>query len=190
MASGSHDNTVRIWDAATGQLQREPKGHSSGVNSVAFSPNSERVASRSHDNTVRIWDTATGQLRRELSSSTQPVAFSPNGTRVTNGDWHAVRIWDVATGQLQRELKRHSSFVTSVAFSPNGMRVVSGSYDNTVRIWHAHSRSHPTARDASGQLHDFQGRARRSFIRDLVDLAGFDDHMKHKFEQLCLGEKN
>ena len=55
--------TVRIWDAATGQLQRELKRHSQSVTSVAFSPNGARVASGSHDNTVRIWDAATGQLQ-------------------------------------------------------------------------------------------------------------------------------
>ena len=137
--------------AATGQLQRELKGHGNGVNSVAFSPNGERLASGSKDNTVHIWD--------------------------------------AATGQLQRELKGHNHYVTSVAFSPNGARVASGSFDNTVRIWDAHSRFHPTARDASGQLHDLQGRAKRASIRDLVDLAGFDDHMIHKFEQLCVGKK-
>ena len=94
-----------------------------------------------------------------------------------------------ATGQLQRELKGHSGRVNSVAFSPSGERVASGSADHTVRIWDAHSRFHPIARDASGQLYDLQGRAKRASIRDLVDLAGFDDHMIHKFEQLCLGDK-
>jgi WD40 repeat protein len=39
VVSGSDDNTVRLWDAATGALQQTLKGHSSWVSSVAFSPN-------------------------------------------------------------------------------------------------------------------------------------------------------
>ena len=95
----------------------------------------------------------------------------------------------MAAGGDGINLKGHRDEVLSVAFSPNGARVASGSADNTVRIWDAHSRFHPTACDASGQSHDLQGRAERASIRDLVDLAGFDDHMMHKFEQLSVGGK-
>ena len=58
LASGSEDKTVRIWDAATGKLQRELKGHSHFVTSVSFSRDGSRVASGSWDKTVRIWDAA------------------------------------------------------------------------------------------------------------------------------------
>jgi WD40 repeat protein len=37
VVSGSYDETVRLWDAATGALQQTLEGHSSGVTSVAFS---------------------------------------------------------------------------------------------------------------------------------------------------------
>jgi len=36
--------------------------HSGPVQSVAFSPNGNRVVSGSFDNLVKIWDTATGAL--------------------------------------------------------------------------------------------------------------------------------
>lgn len=44
---------------------------------------------------------------------------------------------------------------------------------------------HPSARDESGQLHPARGRGKRAFIRDCVEIAGFDDHMAHKFMQFC-----
>ena len=55
IASGSRDNTVKIWDGATGQLLQTPEGHSNTVNSVALSADGSRVASGSWDKTVKIW---------------------------------------------------------------------------------------------------------------------------------------
>ena len=65
IVSGSYDNTVRVWDAATGQaVHDEPmRGHEDGVTSVAFSPDGTRVVSGGgvFDNTVRVWDALTGE---------------------------------------------------------------------------------------------------------------------------------
>src|ERR1700755_2534440 len=47
VASGSSDNTVRVWDVQTGECQHTLEGHSSWVNSVVFSPDGSRVASGS-----------------------------------------------------------------------------------------------------------------------------------------------
>jgi WD40 repeat protein len=56
IVSGSHDETVRVWDAHTGQQALTLRGHTGPVTSVAFSPVGRRIASGSADNTVRVWD--------------------------------------------------------------------------------------------------------------------------------------
>ena len=105
LASGSDDNTVRLWDAATGQPVGDPlTGHTGAVTSVAFSPDGTRLASGSGDNTVRLWDAATGQpVGDPLTGHTDAVtsvAFSPDGTRIASGSAdNTVRLWDAATGQ-------------------------------------------------------------------------------------------
>jgi WD40 repeat protein len=56
VASGSGDETARLWDPTTGAAHRTLKGHSGPVGAVAFSPDGRLVASGSGDKTVRLWD--------------------------------------------------------------------------------------------------------------------------------------
>ncbi|MDE0018976.1 MAG: hypothetical protein OXU51_22540, partial [Candidatus Poribacteria bacterium] len=56
LASGSDDDTVRLWDAATGREILTLTGHSDSVNSVSFSPDGNTLASGSDDGTVLLWE--------------------------------------------------------------------------------------------------------------------------------------
>ena len=101
VASGSRDNTVRLWDAATGAALQTLEGHSSEVTSVAFSPDGKLVASGSGDRTVRLWDAVTRAALQTLkghSGGVTSVAFSPDGKLVASGSRdRTVRLWDAAT---------------------------------------------------------------------------------------------
>ena len=55
IVSGSWDKTVRVWDAASGELLATLAGHEARVLSVAFSPDGKRIVSGSWDKTVRLW---------------------------------------------------------------------------------------------------------------------------------------
>ena len=137
--SGSEDNTLRLWEVATGRLIRVFKGHSSSVTSVAFSHDGAHVLSGSWDKTVKLWDATTGQLLRTFkghSSAVTSVAFSPDGSGVLSGsEDKTLMLWDAATGRPVRTFKGHADGVTSVAFSPDGSNVLSGSRDKTVKLW-------------------------------------------------------
>jgi WD40 repeat protein len=67
LVASSSDETIKIWDMATGESKHTLMGHSGWVNSVAFSPNGKLVASGSGDETIKIWDTATGKLKHTLT---------------------------------------------------------------------------------------------------------------------------
>ncbi|KAA6414807.1 MAG: hypothetical protein FRX48_01557 [Lasallia pustulata] len=141
LASGSGDETVRIWDAATGATLQTFEGHSDWVGAVAFSPDGKQLASGSGDETVRIWDAPTGATLQTLeghSGLVFGVAFSPDGKQLASGSGdETVRIWDAATGATLQTLEGHSGRVGAVAFSPDGKQLASGSDDETVRIWDA-----------------------------------------------------
>ena len=56
IASGSDDNTVKIWDRVTGEHKITLNGHTDGVTTVAFSHDGNTLASGSHDGTVLFWE--------------------------------------------------------------------------------------------------------------------------------------
>jgi WD40 repeat protein len=146
IVSGSRDNTLRLWDAASGKPIGPPlQGHTDWVISVAFSPDGRRIVSGSQDNTLRLWDAASGKpIGPPLQGHTYTVysvAFSPDGRRIVSGSRdNTLRLWDAASGKpIGPPLQGHTSSVISVAFSPDGRRIVSGSLDNTLRLWDAAS---------------------------------------------------
>ncbi len=54
LASGSFDNTIKIWKANTGELVQTLTGHVGHVGSVSFD-NQGLLASGSWDRTIKIW---------------------------------------------------------------------------------------------------------------------------------------
>ena len=61
LATGSDDNTVRLWNVATGRQVMLLHGHKNCVDSVAFSPDGRMLATGSGDLTARLWEVATGE---------------------------------------------------------------------------------------------------------------------------------
>jgi WD40 repeat protein/serine/threonine protein kinase len=134
------DNTVRLWDATTGEEVAVLEGHSRPVTSVAFSPDGETLASASADQTVILWNILTRQIITLLTGHRQAVfsvAFSPDGKLLASGsDDSSVIVWDVATGTaIGDPLRGHSDGVFSVAFSPDGNTLASASRDGTIILW-------------------------------------------------------
>ena len=75
LASGSDDQTVRLWDPAAGALQHILNGHLGRVNSVAFSHDGSLLASGSDDQTVRLWDSAHGSFTADSHGSYRPSSL-------------------------------------------------------------------------------------------------------------------
>ena len=58
---------MKIWDVSSGACLQTLEGHSSDVNSIAFSPDSTQLASASSDRIVKIWDVSSGACLQTLS---------------------------------------------------------------------------------------------------------------------------
>ncbi|GAB1540530.1 hypothetical protein NUACC21_31990 [Scytonema sp. NUACC21] len=153
IASGSHDNTVKLWQMSTGKLVRTLgrwfSGHCNIVNAVAFSPDGRFLVSGSSDETIKLWDISTGKEVRTFSghaSWVNSVAFSPSplnpsykqgfGRMLASGGADGtIRLWLASTPLEVRVFRGHTDSVWSIAFSPDGQLLVSGSADCSIKLW-------------------------------------------------------
>ncbi len=113
--------------------------HTDYVRSVAFSSDSQMLASGSSDRTVRLWDVATEQLLHTFLGHTgdvMSVAFSPDGQTLASGSWdRTIHLWNPNTGQLKRTLNSMGDGVASIAFSPDGQTLASGGANQPILLW-------------------------------------------------------
>jgi WD40 repeat protein len=142
IVSGSDDNTIRVWDAATGDVVAGPLQGPDWVRSVAFSQDGRHVVSGYV--TICVWDAETGDVvvgpLRGHTDRVSSVAFSQDGRHIVSGSGDkTIRVWDAKTGDVVAgPLQGHTDWINSVAFSQDGRRIVSGSDDQTIRVWDAH----------------------------------------------------
>lgn len=149
--TGSKDTTARLWDVQTGHILRifgtqiSPvyrPGHTSSVNSVAFSPDGRFVVTSSRDRTARLWNVQTGDLVRTFrnNGAVWSVTFSPDGKYILAGVRDNIALlWDIESGAIVRTFVGHTGTVWSVAYSRDGKYVLTGSGDNTARLWDANT---------------------------------------------------
>ncbi|EAW16767.1 Pfs, NACHT and WD domain protein [Aspergillus fischeri NRRL 181] len=139
IVSAAADETIRLWDAATGSARQTLQGHTGWVIAVAFSPDGQIIASAAKDGTIRLWDAATGTARQTLQghiTSVEAVAFSPGGQTIASAATDGtIWLWDAATGAVRQTLQGHTGWVTAVAFSPDGQIIASAATDGTIQLW-------------------------------------------------------
>jgi WD40 repeat protein/tetratricopeptide (TPR) repeat protein len=139
LASGHNDGTVTISGIHAGDKIATLRGNFAPVTSLAWSPDSARLAATSsYDFAARIWEVASkkmvlGPLMH--SHEVLSVAWEPGGQRLATGSIdESVKIWDATTGREAVTLRGHVQNVTSLAWGPDG-RLASGCNDGSVRIW-------------------------------------------------------
>ncbi|KAF8933482.1 WD40 repeat-like protein [Dissophora ornata] len=94
IVTGGLDNTLKVWNAETGECQNTLFGHEGGVWSLAF--DKLRIVSGSLDKTVKVWDTESGECLYTLPELDSPVTCVGLGdTRVVGGSANGgVYLWD------------------------------------------------------------------------------------------------
>jgi hypothetical protein len=135
LASGSEDNTIRLWDPTSGACT-----HTLGINalsSMAWSPDGRCLASSARDNTIRLWDPTSGACTHTLGiNALSSMAWSPDGRCLASSARdNTIRLWDPTSGACTQSLAGHTGVVSSLTWSPDGRCLASGSEDKKIRLW-------------------------------------------------------
>lgn len=117
--------------------------------SVAWSPDGQRLAAGASDGCIWVWDLGSdhAQVIEGHQGAVNTVAWSPDGRLLASGASDSmVGLW-YSDGTCVDLFDGHRGSVNSVAWSPNGHLLASGSSDHTVRLWDKNLRSHDTLHD-------------------------------------------
>jgi WD40 repeat protein len=145
LASGSEDESVRLWDLATREESATLRGPSGRVVSVVYAPDGKALAIEKDDGPVTLCDVTSGQQKasfpvswRSGGRSADPrknmgsMAFTADG-KILAGRAHTFRpqgnvrwarsaafLWEVSTGATSWTLETACDSPLWLAFKPDG----------------------------------------------------------------------
>jgi WD40 repeat protein len=137
IAAGLDSGAVLLLPPEPETTPLELSGHMGKVNSVAFAPNTEQLATGGADGTIRLWSAATGS----------PLAILPGHTGETRwvgyagaylysaGDDGSIKQWDAMAGLELANYQLDGDGLRSAAISPDGQYMASVHADSSVRVW-------------------------------------------------------
>lgn len=152
LACGSIDGLVRIWNPANGDLVQILQGHESTVDTVAFSPNGQVLASIPQNGALIVWNRVTGDPLHKLDIGHQygaGLAFSSDGQYLASViDNKSVTIWDPITGEPCKTLGSltnetiDSGLFAAVAFSADNRLLAVSHFYGDMKVWNLATGEH------------------------------------------------
>lgn len=199
-ATASQDKTIKLWDAATGELQATLAGHRRGVWHVEFSPVERCLLSASADKTVKLWDIGQAVCVKTFEGHTNSVlraSFLTHGMQVlsTSSDG-TLKLWTIKTSECVNTFTAHEDRAWALAVRDEGAEIITGGGDSLISVWHD-----CTAADEAAALEvqqqtilreqELANCLRRKDYKKALQLAFALDRpakVLHIFQELCVVE--
>lgn len=134
----SHDNTVKVWNSASGDCTTTISTHTKNVNGISLHPTGDYVISCSDDTQWAFSDISSGHTLASAAAgdaALTSIEFHPDGLFFAAGTHNSlVRIWDIKEQKELETFQGHNGSVDNVAFSENGKYLATAA-DNVVLLW-------------------------------------------------------
>ena len=125
-ATGSRDDTAKLWNASTGELLRTIEGHTDEVRTVAFSGDGATLVTGSYDETAKLWEVASGNLMKTLDVGSKIYSVAMHGTTVATGSKETTKLWTMNANGDYSNVTLQQNRTDCLAFSPDGSLLVTG----------------------------------------------------------------
>lgn len=143
---------ILLWNLATGEIFKKLKAIGQGfspwyghppfkVDSLAFSPEGDWLASGSTNGRIELWNLQDGRyLSTTINAGGYSIvfknlAFNPDGkTLASANNYQHIKIWSIPEGWLLSTMQGHHQEIKTLAFSPDGLRLATG-HREVVRLW-------------------------------------------------------
>jgi WD40 repeat protein len=111
VVSASNDQTLKVWELATGRALATLEGHTRKVTACAVTPDGGRVVSASWDKTLKVWDLESSACILTHLANAAYGAVAATATAIVAGDcvgsvwfldWPALRTRPTGATQDQR----------------------------------------------------------------------------------------
>jgi len=148
LVSGTIDGFVEVWDYETAKLRKDLKYqaneelmmHDDAVLSLAWSKDSELLATADQTGKIKVWKVRTGQcVRRFDKAHAQGITclcFSRDSTQLCSASYDAsLRMHGLKSGKMLKEMRGHTSYINHCTYTLDGLRIVSSGSDGWVKVW-------------------------------------------------------
>lgn len=142
LASGSNDNTIRIWKNGS-PISRILKGHESAVKAMDWCPwktNILATGGGSKDKSIRFWDVEDGVTVKKVDVTSQvcSIKYCNKYKELITGHGfqeNDLRLWKAGDMKLISQFGMHESRILHMALSPDECTLVSLGADESLKFW-------------------------------------------------------
>ena len=146
--ASTSENTVKLWDAETGEMIRSFRAHESGISSLCFTRDLSYLLTADADGICKIWNTESWELYKTIPdtpSAKQPgkctkLAVTSDNSIIALGFYdNIIQLWSFETASLLNTIIDTGADLTSIEFNNAGTILASCSYDARLKLWSVES---------------------------------------------------
>eukprot|EP00768_Dysnectes_brevis_P005433 gnl/Dysnectes_brevis/3921_a5102_406.p1 GENE.gnl/Dysnectes_brevis/3921_a5102_406~~gnl/Dysnectes_brevis/3921_a5102_406.p1 ORF type:complete len:441 (+),score=88.63 gnl/Dysnectes_brevis/3921_a5102_406:139-1323(+) len=172
LASGSNDNTVKLWNPTRERPVRELLGHVGAVKALAWCPWQQNLLATgggSADRSIRFWSAESGACLNHVDTHSQvsSLVWNPHEREILSAQGYgqnSLALWHYPSMARIAELRGHTGRILHASLAPDGRTVVSAG-DDSLRFWDVFGRS--SAADSVKEGAAAHSHAERSFVRGI-----------------------